>query len=50
MINILLCTFVDEYYCEKLSEFQNIDGKVEEELTLCMLIQNLKGFWDVKWI
>jgi len=35
---------------EKCSEFQNIAGKVEEELALCMLTQNLKGFWDVNWI
>jgi len=35
---------------EKCLEFQNIAGKVEEELALCMLTQNLKGFWDVNWI
>jgi len=50
MINILLYTFVGEYNSQKLSEFRNIADKVEKELALCLLIQNLKGFSDVKWI
>ena len=51
MIYILLCTFVGEYNSEKKNTLNSkTAGEVQEELALCMLAQNLKGFWDVNWI
>jgi hypothetical protein len=36
--------------CGKISEFQDMAGKVKVKVALCMLIQYLKGFWEVDWI